>query len=110
MAATVFRRPCSGCGVQPGALHLENCDLEPCAACGGQRLSCGCSLLAHRMAWTGEWPGATECREFGWFAKLVPGLGWVSCSPQDPEAHEDLNRLYRDAVWDTKNLRWARRG
>jgi hypothetical protein len=52
-----------------------------------------------RLPWTGEWPGLLECREFGWYAKLVPGKGWQSCSKDDPQAHEDLNRLYYDAVW-----------
>lgn len=38
-------------------------------------ISCDCRRLPldDRMSWTGLWPGFAECREFGWFAKLVPG-------------------------------------
>lgn len=59
------------------------------------------------LPWTGEWPGDAECREFGWYAKLVPGQGWVSCDRSDPAGTEDLNRLYRDAVWSREQKRFV---
>ena len=40
-----------------------------------------------------------ECEEFGWYSKLVPEVGWVSCDSTDPDGSHDLNRLYTDAQW-----------
>jgi hypothetical protein len=49
----------------------------------------------------------TECREFGWFARLVPGTGWVPCAAGEPGATEDLNRLHVSARWDRKRKRFV---
>jgi hypothetical protein len=98
---------CPDCGAAPGEFHEAGCDIEQCPYCGGQLISCDCARvppLDDRLAW----PGAAECRDFGWFARLVPGTGWVSCGPEEPGAREDLNRLHVEAVWDRQQQRFVR--
>lgn len=98
---------CPDCGAAPGTLHEEGCDIERCPECGGQRLSCACEITAPRLPWTGLWPGVAECREFGWYAKLLPGRGWVPCGKGDRQAHEDLNRLHAQAIWSRERGRFV---
>ena len=101
---------CHDCGVKPGGFHRPGCDVEQCPYCGGQLISCDCRRqppLDDRMPWTGLWPGVVECREFGWFARLVVGTGWVSCAADEPGAVEDLNRLHTEARWDRGEKRFV---
>jgi hypothetical protein len=65
--------------------------------------------LDDRMPWTGLWPGAAERREFGWYARMVPGTGWVTCSADGLDAIADLNRLHVEANWLCWFLRSTRR-
>lgn len=48
---------CPDCGVPPGQLHEDDCDVERCPICRGQLLTCDCDVSeANRQPWTGEWP------------------------------------------------------
>jgi hypothetical protein len=103
---------CHDCGAQVGQLHQLGCDVERCPDCGGQYISCGCGEKSthRRLAWTGQWPGEAECREFGWYSRWVDGCGWARCTATDPDAGPDLNRLRMGARWDASRGRWVRRG
>jgi hypothetical protein len=116
---------CHDCGVAPGEFHHIGCDVEQCRRCGLQALQCygfagdpggteqlrlvdcaGCAFDPKlRLPWTGEFPGKVECRELGWYAKFVWGVGWVRCLPSDPDAREYLNRLYDAAACG--ELEWS---
>jgi len=45
---------CPGCGVAPGELHIEGCEVETCPACGGQYTLCQCNEnIKERLPWEG---------------------------------------------------------
>lgn len=103
---------CPDCGTPPGHLHEDYCDIERCPDCGLQFLSCGCAqpLRFPRLAWTGKYPGEVECREYGFWARWVPGQGWVAApgdSSTDSTLVPDLNRLYRECFWDQQRGRFV---
>jgi hypothetical protein len=105
------RCPC--CGAEPATPHGNDCEVEQCPSCGGQLASCDCQRRPRRrerLPWAGVRPGVAECRELGWFARTVPGKGWVPCGPEEPGAAEDLNRLGVEARWDGKARRFAPKG
>ena len=49
-ARGVVGTACGDCGVPVGALHLPDCDLEQCPACGGQYIACECTSNASKPA------------------------------------------------------------
>lgn len=94
---TLWPLRCPDCAVLPGFPHKDGCDVERCTVCHGQRLQCECEGHdKHDGRWTGMWPRVEACRDLEWYAKLVPGRGWVPCSREeaggDADANEDLNR------------------
>lgn len=101
---------CHDCGVSIGEDHRPGCDVERCPRCGFQRFSCDCApedtAGLKNIPWSGEFPGAKECRALGWYAKLVKGRGWVPCSPDEKGATEDLNRLYSEGEWNVERQEW----
>lgn len=112
---------CPDCGVAPGQLHEDGCDVARCKNTGMQRLSqAGCTdekrcrgILGQgalfpqcRTRWSGEWPGLAECRALGWYAYLKPGVGWQPCGPDHEGAVEDLNRLITEGARQNGALTW----
>ena len=57
---------CHDCSAEPGKVHGDNCNVERCSVCGGQRLGCGCKGHDKKFArWTGIWPGDAEAEYLG---------------------------------------------
>jgi len=57
---------CHDCGAKPGECHGDNCDVERCSVCAGQRLMCDCKGHDKKFArWVGLWPGYAEAKELG---------------------------------------------
>jgi len=63
------RDNCPDCGAGIGEKYLDDCDVEECTVCKGQRLQCNCENHDKELAkWTGKWPGDVGdlWLEFGW--------------------------------------------
>jgi hypothetical protein len=101
---------CHGCGAAVGEQHDRVCDVARCRASGLQWVSCDHTQLApvpHEPdRWTGRWPDEEDCERLGFFARLVPGRGWVPCAADDPDPQPDLNRLHAEASWDATSGHW----
>lgn len=107
---------CGDCGAMPGELHDAGCDVERCADCGGQWISCGCPNPARhpRLIWTGQWPGDAEAIEFGWFVREIKDASgrhvrWEACEADDEGARPDTSRLRMQARWDAAAGRYVKR-
>jgi hypothetical protein len=58
-----------------------------------------------RLPWTGEFPGKSECREYGFWC--IWGPPWIPVPAGTPGASENLNRLSQECDWDVEKQRWV---
>lgn len=106
---------CPDCGVMPGELHSPGCDVEQCALCGCQRISCKCPDYDDelRLAWSGTWPGYKEAIEYDlWchFELIATGHDREKpCKKEDPGSKPDLSRLVTFCEWNAEQRRWVKR-
>ncbi|MFI7122675.1 hypothetical protein [Amycolatopsis sp. NPDC049868] len=99
MTAPLWLRPrgplqpsCPRCHVKIGHVHHEWCSVARCLATGGQRTGHDEACPCTEDIWSGRWPGAAECFEFGW--------------TYGDDGLPDLNRLMATATWDPVAHRW----
>jgi hypothetical protein len=60
---------------------------------------------ARRIPWSGEYPGAADCRELGFWCVGPP---WKRVPAGTPGATEDLNHLTDGgARWDPERQKWV---
>lgn len=55
------QKTCPDCGTAVDEPHINECDIELCSICKGQKITCDCE--GHdpmASAWTGEWPEPEE--------------------------------------------------
>jgi hypothetical protein len=71
---TTVREPlrCGDCGVIEGQLHIKGCDMEHCARCGCQSISCDCDVSESERIPYIEYP--SMCAKCG---KLHPDMFMV---------------------------------
>lgn len=102
---------CPHCEVEIGQPHAPGCDLEHCPTCGLQVGSCDHQWPeADRLKWTGFMHGEQDAVRFGYWAKFVPGSGWVACGKDEPGAMPDLNTLLAKTSWSACERAYRPRG
>jgi primosomal protein N' len=106
-----IKKTCPDCGVNPGELHEDNCDVARCKNCGWQLLFHDNCDDPENTTWTGEWPGVAECKEFDLWSYFGPP--WIVCKADHPQAVEDLNTLLvmavkGEVIWDRGKERFVK--
>lgn len=93
--------PVESCGVTVGSRHSRVCTIARCKEHGEQFFSCTKHGEHTPSLFKGDYPGATEAIERGWFVRLAEGKGWVPCAQSDPQAMPDMNRVIMELTWDS---------
>jgi hypothetical protein len=79
-------RPCGCCEAEPGEYHSQGCDVERCARCGFQAISCSCIYQIH-------------------------GIDMDTMEFTHPEIYSEgpTNEMYErwDSEWGSRRLRWT---
>jgi hypothetical protein len=103
---------CPICGVQIGMFHKPGCISETCSRCGKGTASCKCAEQKRKIPWSGDIEGTAQCRELGYYAKIVFLNGkkakyyWKPCHKGESGASFDLERLYKECKWNAEMARW----
>lgn len=94
------------CGYDPNLLEIEHPEIYEGGPTDEMCERWDREWGHRRIPWTGDWPGAAECREYGLYAKFTDH-GWQKCGPDDDGATEDLNTLMVTAHWDADQQKWV---
>lgn len=120
-SAEVARRAtCPDCAVVQGARHQQTCGTARCEATGLRYLDCACPSPPagpvglpndHQIdVWTGVWKMEEDCRALGWFLMWDPEREeFLRCTPNEPGAGPDIDRLTTYARWNRQIGHWERR-
>lgn len=93
--------PVESCGVTVGSRHSKVCTIARCKEHGDQFFSCPNDGAHTPSLFRGDYPGATEAIERGWFSRFDQNEGWVACQSDHPDAMPDLNRVMTKLIWDS---------
>ena len=85
------------CGMDPSTLEEDHPEIYSEGPTDEMYATWDAEWAARRIPWSGEYPGSSECREYGFWCVGPP---WVSVPEGTPGATEDMNRLVSTCHWD----------